>query len=148
MKMSTKGRYGSRAMVDLALHYNEGPISLKAISERQNISVRYLENIMTSLVAKGIINSTRGKKGGFTLARPPKEVLLGEIIAAVEGSISPVKCADDPKTCRRSDFCETRYVWVEMKDAMNAILDSTTLQDMVDNYLNNQNDERQWMYQI
>jgi len=130
MKLSTKGRYGSRAMLDLALHYGQGPILLKDIARRQEISERYLEHVIIPLRAAGLVISARGARGGFALAKPPSQIKLSEIIQVVEGSIAPVDCVDDPKLCSRSDFCVTRDVWAEMERAMSSVLESTTLQDL------------------
>ena len=131
MKLSTRGRYGTRAMLDLALHYGQGPILLKDIARRQQISERYLEHVIIPLRDAGLVISARGAHGGFTLAKPPSEIRLSEIIHVVEGSIAPVDCVDDPKLCSRANFCVTRDVWAEMEKAMSAILESTTLQDLV-----------------
>jgi len=131
MKLSTKGRYGARAMMDLALHYGQGPILLKDIAKRQQISERYLEHLALSLKAAGLVSSTRGARGGFTLTRPPSQIRLSEIIQIMEGSIAPVECVDDPKVCSFADLCVTRDIWSEMKEAMSGVLESTTLQDLV-----------------
>jgi Rrf2 family cysteine metabolism transcriptional repressor len=132
MKFSTRARYGTRALLDLAIHYDEGPISLKDIANRQQISTQYLEHLITPLLAAGIIRSTRGPKGGVTLARAPKKIALNEVIRVLEGSTAPVDCVDDPKLCPRSELCVTRDIWDEMKQAMNRVLESTNLQDLVE----------------
>jgi Rrf2 family protein len=131
MKLSTKGRYAARAMLDLAFHYGEGPILLKDIARRQQISERYLEQLITPIKAAGLVTSMRGAHGGFTLAKPPSQIRLSEIIQIMEGSIAPVECVDDPKVCSRADLCVTRDIWTEMQKAMSGILESTTLQDLV-----------------
>lgn len=118
-------------MLDLALHYGEGPVLLKDIAKRQQISGRYLEHLIVSLKVAGLVNSMRGARGGFTLAKPPSQIRLSEIIQIVEGSIAPVQCVDDPKVCSLSDLCVTRDVWAEMKKAMSGVLESITLQDLV-----------------
>ncbi len=130
MKLSTKGRYGTRAMLDLALHYGDGPILLKDVARRQEVSERYLEQVVTPLKLAGLLTSVRGAGGGFTLAKPPSQIRLSEIIQAVEGSIAPVDCVDDPQICPRADSCVTRDIWTEMKQAMSGILVSTTLEDL------------------
>jgi len=132
MKLSTRGRYGTRALLELALHYEEGPIPLKDIARSQQISLQYLEHIITPLVAAGIIRSTPGARGGVWLAKSPQEVKLSEVIGLLEGSIAPVECVNDPKYCSRSDFCVTRDIWSELKKVMNGVLESTTLQDLVE----------------
>ncbi|TET17129.1 MAG: Rrf2 family transcriptional regulator [Dehalococcoidia bacterium] len=132
MKLSTKGQYGARAMVELALHYGEGPILLKDIAKRQQISERYLEHLILSLKVAGLVKSMRGARGGFSLAKPPSQIRLSEIIQIVEGSIAIVECVDDPNLCSRADLCVTRDIWAEMKKAINGVLESTTLQDLVE----------------
>lgn len=132
MKLSTKGRYAARAMLDLAFHYGEGLILLKDIARRQQISERYLEHLITPIKAAGLVTSMRGARGGFTLAKPPSQIRLSEIIQIVEGSIAPVECVDDPDICSRADLCVTRDIWTEMQKAMSGVLESTTLQDLIE----------------
>jgi len=132
MKLSTKGRYGTRALLDLALHYQEGPIPLKDIAHRQQISLPYLEHLIAPLIEGGIVRSTRGVGGGVSLAKSPDEIKLSEVIELLENSIALVKCVDNPKVCNRSEFCVTRDIWSELKAAMNGVLQSTTLQDLVE----------------
>jgi len=132
MKLSTRGRYGTRALLDLALHQGEGPVLLKDIAEREQISVRYLEHLITPLIAGGILRTTRGAKGGVSLAKPPEGIKLSEIIQLLEGSIAPVECVNSPGICSRSKSCVTRDIWGELKQAMDGILESTTLQDLVE----------------
>ncbi len=131
MKLSTKGQYATRAMLDLALHFGEGPILVKDISRREEISERYLEQLLTPLKLAGLIRSIRGAHGGFTLAKPPSEISLIEIIHIMEGSTAPVECVDDAQICSRSEFCVTREVWAEMKKATDTVLESVTLQDLL-----------------
>ena len=131
MKLSTRGRYAPRAMLDLALNYGKGPMSLKNIARKQEISERYLEHIMTVLLSAGLVQSTRGSRGGFSLAKLPKEIKLSQIIQAVEGSISLVACVDDPKLCKRVDACVTHDIWKKAKKTMLEVFDSVTLEDMV-----------------
>lgn len=132
MKVSTKGRYAALAMLDLAQHFGEGPILVKDISRRQEFSGRYLEQILTPLKVAGLVRVARGARGGFALAKPPSEIRLIEIIRIVEGSTAPVDCVDDAKICSRSDFCVTRDVWAEMKEAIDTVLESITLQDLLE----------------
>ena len=131
MKLSTKGRYAMRAMLDLSLHYGEGPILLKDIAKREHISESYLEQIILSLKAAGLVNSTRGARGGFILTRPPSQIRLIEVMQVSEGSTAPVECVLDPEVCSHASLCVTRDIWSEMTKAMNGILESTTLQDLV-----------------
>ncbi len=132
MKLSTRGRYGLRAVLDLALHQGEGLVLLKDIARRQEVSLPYLEHLIAPLIAAGLVKSTRGSRGGLLLLRSPSEIRLSEIIQVLEGSIAPVDCVNDPKVCHRSGLCVTRDIWIEMKMAMSQILDSTTLQDLVE----------------
>ena len=134
MKLSTKSQYGTRALLDLALHNDKGPIPLKDIARRQQISAMYLEHLITPLVAAGIIRSLRGAKGGVWLAKPPQEIKLIEVIPLLEGSLAPVECVNDPKYCSRSGFCVTRDIWGELKKVMDEVLESTTLQDLVERH--------------
>lgn len=132
MKLSTRGRYGTRMLLDLALHQGGGPVPLKDIAKREEISLLYLEHLVTPLIAAGIIRSTRGARGGVSLVKSPQEMKISEVVELLEGSIAPVDCVDDPKACSRSELCVTRDVWVELKKAMDGVLESTTLQDLVE----------------
>jgi len=141
MKLSTKGRYGSRAMLDLALNYGKGPILLKDIARRQEISMRYLEQLIAPLKASGLVKSSRGAKGGYVLSKLPSEIKLSEIVYALEGSIEPVECVTRPQGCRRSKNCVTRDVWVDIYKAVQGIIETITLQDLVNRYLKKQPDK-------
>lgn len=132
MKLSTRGRYGTRALVDLALHSGKGPVQLKDIARRQEIPLAYLDHIITPLLAAGIIKSTRGARGGVSLLKPPEEIRLSDVIQALEGSVAPVECVNSPEFYPCSDLCATRDVWAELKRAMDGVLQSTTLQDLVE----------------
>ena len=132
MKLSTKGRYGTRALLELALHYGEGPVPLRIISRRQQISLQYLEHIITPLVAAGIIGSAPGARGGVWLAKSPQEVNLSEVIGILEGSMAPSECVNNPEICDRSELCVTRDIWRKLKIVINGVLESTTLQDLVE----------------
>jgi len=132
MKLSTRARYGTRVLLDLALQHEDEPILLKDIAQRQQISLSYLEHLITPVVAGGIIRSMRGPKGGISLARPPEEIRLSEVIRLLEGSTALVNCVNKPEICSRSKFCVTRDIWDELQRAMNGILESTTLQDLVE----------------
>ena len=131
MKLSTKGRYGTRALLDVALHQGESPVQLKDIAERQQISLSYLEHLVAPLVAVGILRSVRGARGGVSLARPTEDIPLIDVVRALEGSMAPVECVDDPVKCSRAGSCVTRDLWVETKRAMESVLASTTLADLV-----------------
>ena len=134
MKLSTRGRYGTRALLELALNWGGGPVLLKDIAQRQQISLHYLEHLLTPLIAAGLARSTRGARGGVSLAKPPQEIKLSEVIQLLEGSIAPVECLNSPETCPRSGFCAPRDIWSELNKAMNGVLESTTLQDLVERH--------------
>ena len=147
MKLSTKGRYGTRALLDVALHQEDSPVQLKVIAQRQQISLHYLEHIIAPLIAAGLLRSTRGAYGGVSLGKPPQEIVLSEVIQVLEGSITPVECVDDPNVCSRADICVTRDVWTDVKKAMVGVLESVTLQDLVERQKDKQNLESA-MYHI
>jgi Rrf2 family protein len=132
MKLSTKGRYGTRALLDIALHQDDSPVQLKVIAQRQQISLHYLEHIIAPLIAAGLLRSARGAYGGVSLGKPPQEIVLSEVIQVLEGSITPVECVDDPNVCSRANICVTRDVWTDVKKAMAGVLGSITLQDLVE----------------
>lgn len=132
MKLSTRAQYGTRALVELALGWGEGPIPLRDVAQRQQLPQPYLAHLMAPLVAAGIVRSIRGPKGGISLVKPPQEITLGEVIRVLEGSSAPVECVDRPEICPRAELCVTRDVWVEMKRAVNGVLESTTLQALVE----------------
>jgi Rrf2 family protein len=132
MKLSTKGRYGTRALLEIALHEGITPIQLKDVAENQQISLPYLEQLVRPLIAGGYVRSTTGPKGGVSLAKHPSEIELIDIIQLYEGSIALVSCVDDPDVCDRSSSCVTRDLWSELKDAMSDVLRSRTLQDLID----------------
>jgi len=131
MKLSTRGRYGTRVLLDLALHDGKEPVPLKEIAQRQQISLLYLEHIIAPLLAAGMIRSTRGARGGIQLAKPAQDIKLSQVVGLLEGSIGPVDCVNDPKVCERSEVCATRDVWIELKKAMDGVLESKTLMDLV-----------------
>lgn len=142
MKLSTRARYGTRLLVDLALHYGEQPVLLKDIARRQEISLPYLQHLITPLVTGGIVFTTRGSKGGVSLSRLPGEVKLSEVIRLLEGSIAPVDCVNNPDICERSKLCVTRDIWCEMKQAVHELLESNTLQDLVERQKNKEPGEQ------
>lgn len=132
MKLSTRGQYGTRALLELALRQGQGPVLLRDIAQKQQISLPYLEHLISPLIAGGVVRSTRGAKGGVSLARAPEEIRLSEVVRLLEGSIAPVECIDNPEICGRSELCVTRDVWGEMKQAIDGVLESTTLKDLVE----------------
>ena len=133
MKISTKGRYALRMLLDLAERQNEGYIALKDIAARQNISKKYLEQIVPILNKSYILNTNRGYQGGYKLAKAPSKYTVGEILRLTEGSLSPVSCLDhDPIECERSADCITLPIWQGLKKAICDYLDGITLQDILD----------------
>lgn len=132
MRLSTKGRYGVRALVDIALNSDGGPVLLKDIARRQEISAQYLEHLVAPLIRAGILRSIRGAKGGIALAKPPEEIRLSQVIEVLEGSVAPVECVDNAALCARSAQCVTRDVWGEIKAAIMGVLESLTLKDLMD----------------
>ncbi len=134
MRLSTKARYGFRALLQLALCYGQGPVHLKDIAQKQQISLKYLEQLIAGLRAAGCVKSIRGAKGGYLLTRPPQEIKLSEIFQALEGSLAPVECVDDAGACLRAKFCVTRDVWKEMKQALDGVLGPLTLKDLVERH--------------
>ena len=132
MKLSTKGRYATRAMLDLALNYGKEPIVLSAIARRQGVSEQYLEQLIGPLKVAGLVRSIRGPNGGFLLAKSPSLIRISDIIWAVEGSTALVDCVADPLICSRASDCLTREVWLKATEAINGVFDSITLQGLMD----------------
>lgn len=133
MKISTKGRYAVRVMLDLAIHNTGEYVKVKQIAERQGISEKYLEQIISVLHKSGCVKSVRGAQGGYRLAGEPKSYTVGMILRLTEGSLSPVACLDDEENeCERCDTCETLQVWKDLKKAMDDVVDNVTIQDLVD----------------
>lgn len=133
MRLSTKGRYGLRAMLEIALNEQQEPIAIRTIAERQDISDRYLEQLLIQLKKAGLVKSIRGSQGGYILGRKSRDITVGEIIRALEGPIAPVECISElnPEECDRSGFCVTRGIWTRLRDAISEVLDSYTLWDLV-----------------
>lgn len=132
MKISTKGRYAVRMLLDLSEHVNEGFISLKDIAKRQNISKKYLEQIISILNKPDIIISNRGFQGGYKLAKQPCEYTIGEILRLTEGSLATVACTEKQDLCERSQFCYTLPIWKGLNKVITSYLDNITLQDVLD----------------
>lgn len=133
MKLSTKGRYGVKAMVDLAINYGEQPVSIKNISQRQNISEYYLEQLFSSLKKAKLIKSIRGAQGGYILNRAPWEITIQDVINVLEGPIEVSNCLEDG-ACNNIDCCATRLLWKKIKDSIDSVTSSITLKDIVDDY--------------
>jgi len=146
MKPSTRGRYGTRALLDLALHYKNSPVPLKEIASRQEISLHYLEHLIAPLISAGIVRSTRGSRGGFQLARPPREIKLSEVVQLLEGPTITMECISNPERCPHHNLCATRDVWAEMKEAMDGVLESKTLQDLVNRQREKEQTKKEMYY--
>ena len=132
MKLSTRSRYGARLMVDLALHYNQGPVQLSEISKRQDISVKYLEQILIPLKKAGYVVTVRGPKGGYMLADPPEEITMAQIVELLEGRRNLVACMANPEICSRSEACITKNLWEELTEMIYEKLESITLADLAE----------------
>lgn len=134
MKISTRGQYGVRAMVELALNYGKGPMPLKTIAQNQELSEHYLEQLLGALRKAGLVSSVRGAYGGYELNRSPKDILVGDIVRVLEGPIAPVDCVDETneQVCSRIDCCATHLLWERLREAIENVLDSVTLQDLCD----------------
>ena len=132
MKISTKGRYALRLMVDLALMGNGQPVSLRDVAQRQQLSDKYLEQIVTPLSRAGLVRSVRGAGGGYLLTRGPAEYTVGDILRPLEGDLAPVECATDAEFCDRADQCVTLELWQEIHRAVAQVVDGTTLADLVE----------------
>ena len=144
MRISTKGRYATRLMLDLALHYDGGFIPLKAISRRQHISDKYLEQIITQLSRAGYVHSARGAQGGYRLSRDPEAYTIGEILRTTEGSLAPVACLDREggADCPMFETCVTQEVWAQIEQAVNGVVDHITLADLARRHHEKDSDDR------
>lgn len=129
MKMSTRGRYALRAVVDLAIHYEDGPVLLKDIAERQDVSLKYLDHIIRPLREKGLI---KRESGGYRLSRPPNEIATLEVVENVEGSLAPVPCINYPGNCSRKNICAAFDVWKSIKESIEAVLKTQSLKDLAE----------------
>ncbi len=132
MRLSTKARYAVRAMVELALSYDGEPVKLKTIAEKQDLSIKYLEQVMNPLRVSGFVSTQKGSRGGYRLVKSPDQITLYDLIYAVEGSLAPVDCVDNPETCDRVDSCVTRDVWVRVHQVILRELQSTTLAELAE----------------
>jgi len=133
MNISTKGRYGLRAIMDIARHGQEKPVTLSAIALRQQISEGYLEQLMVPMKKAGLVKSSRGAQGGYTLARKPQEILVGDIFRALEGPLALTSCISevDEKYCHMLENCGSRFIWEEIQKAVSQVLASYTLADLL-----------------
>ena len=132
MKLSTRTRYGIRAILELAANYGKGPLQTNLIAKRQEISVKYLEQLMAILKASGLVKSIRGAKGGYILAKKPDEIKLSEVFYCLEGPVITVECLEDQSACTRIADCVSRQLWAQVQQAITNVLQSMTLQDLID----------------
>ena len=131
MKLSTRSRYGTRILVDLARHNNQGPVQISEISKRQDISVKYLEQLIRPLKQAKLVQSVRGPKGGHLLAKKPEEISLGQIVRLYEGQTDLVECISNPEKCDMADDCRVRLAWKDATRVLYEKLDSTTIADLI-----------------
>lgn len=132
MKLSTKGRYGLAAMIEIASSQQEGPVSITAISTRQEISLRYLEQLMSKLKKAGLVQSVRGAQGGYVLEKPADAISVGDVLRALEGNLDPVSCAGiESGECHKFASCRTKYVWAKLNTSINAVVDEMKLSDLL-----------------
>lgn len=136
MKLSTKGRYGLRALVDLAFYSENETVSLSSIAERQSISISYLEQLIAKLKKAGLVHSIRGSQGGYILAKPANEISIGTVLRALEGNLSPVDCVEltGESECSGSSYCVTKFVWQRISDSISEAVDSIMLNELVEDY--------------
>ncbi len=139
MKLSTKGRYGLKAMFELSLTQENGPVPLRQIAQKQNISEQYLEQIFSALKKAGLIKSVRGAQGGYLLVKEPKDITVGDILIVLEGPVSISDCVMDEDICQNSGICVTKVVWERLKEGIEDVINSITLQNMIDDYNKNIN---------
>lgn len=132
MKLSTKGRYGLRALIDLALYSENEIVSIQSIARRQNISDSYLEQLMRKLRSAGLIVSVRGAQGGYKLARPANEISVGDVLRALEGSLEAVTCGGEDNSCQGADLCVTKFVWERINSSIRDTVDSIMLSQLVE----------------
>jgi len=133
LRLSTRSRYGTRLMLDIAKNSNSGAIQLNDIAKRQDISVKYLEQIIIPLKKAKYVKSVRGAKGGYILGKPPCDVTVGEIVSLLEGGTGICECLEKPRICKKSNKCMTRKVWIEATNAMYEKLNSITLLNLMEN---------------
>lgn len=137
MKLSTKGKYGLKAMFELALSSNGEPISLKHIAKEQGISDQYLEQIFSLLKKAGLVKSVRGAQGGYYISKNLNEITVADILRVLEGDMAFTECLLDKDACENFDSCSTRYVWAKIKESIEEVTQSISLQDMIDDYKSN-----------
>ena len=135
MMLSTKGRYGIKAMVDIAVEYGRGRVSVSQLAEKQGVSIAYLEQLIAALKKAGLVDAARGVSGGYTLSRPPEEISVGEVLRALEKTTAVVDCVDaEGGVCTNACSCSARPLWLKLQRKIDDVLDSTTIKDMADDY--------------
>ena len=136
MRLSTKGRYGLKAMFDLAMNYGDKPVSLTTIAARQGVSVNYLEQLISPLRKAGFVRSVRGAQGGYLLNVSPEEITVKDVLVVLEGPLAPTDCVKDEKdsSCDNADYCVTRLIYEKMKESIDQVVTSITLKDMIDDH--------------
>lgn len=144
MKLSTRTRYAVRAIIELAQNDKNRPLQLKIIAQRQDISIKYLEQLMAVLRSAGFVRSIRGSKGGYVLAKAPNQIKMNEVLHRLEGTVATVECVENKNCCSRSADCAARYLWMQVEQAIENVMQSVTLQDLVDKA----NEEKKLNYQI
>ena len=132
MKLSTRTRYGVRAILELAENAGKGPMQLKAIARRQDISAKYLEQLMAVLKSAGLVRSVRGAKGGYILTRPANDIRLSEVFHCLEGTVTTAECVEDENYCQRAAGCAAKLIWTQIHEAIEEVLAANTLQDLMD----------------
>ena len=132
IRLSTKGRYGTRSMLELALRRGSGPVLIKQVAEAQDIPVKYLEHVLTLLRVAGLVKAYRGPRGGYVLARDPAEITLNQMLTALEGPVALVHCQEMPEECTRSDICVTQDIWSDISQRMTEFMDGVTLKDILE----------------
>ena len=134
MKLSTKGKYGLKAIFELSLHVDEGPIPVNMIASKQNIPEQYLEQIFSTLKKSKLVKSVRGAQGGYLLNEEPKNITVGDVLEKIERRVALSQCIIDEGCCENSNDCSTKLVWEKLKKGIEDVLNSITLQDMIDDY--------------
>ena len=144
MKLSSKCRYGIRAIIEIAKNFQQRPTKRKEIAASQNLDDSYLENILIDLKNKNIVSALRGAKGGFVLKRPPEDITLLQVIESLQGDLAPAECLNTPSICDRTETCVTRPVWQKMKDAQEDVLKNVTIKDLMEQEIKGQS----WKFDI
>jgi Rrf2 family transcriptional regulator, cysteine metabolism repressor len=146
MKISTRGRYGLRVLLELASRGGDGPVQLKEVAKTQELSLNYIEHLIGPLVSAGFVKTIRGVSGGVMLAKRPRDIKVSDVIGLYEGSMAPVECVDNPDVCKRSGQCVTRDIWCELKKSTDSVLGARTVADLVKMQESKRNKEETMYY--